>query len=209
MDRPLLRRACRMLECALALGLLLGGPAAARAQGLTLELDPSLTQVRWTLPGFPETVHGTFTLRKGIVRFDPTSRAADGLIELDASSGASGNGARDRRMHEEILEVDRYPLITFRPFRLDGTYRPAGAQEIQLSGALSLHGSEHPFVLSIHVTTEGGRVTADTRFTVPYVAWGLKDPSVLILRSSKTVDIEVHAVGRLQPTVQGGQTGDH
>jgi polyisoprenoid-binding protein YceI len=191
------------------LGLLLAGPTAARAQSVTLVLDPDRTQVRWLLRGFPDNVHGTFALRTGLVRFDLASRAADGLIELEAGSGASGNGTRDRRMHQEILEVGRYPLIAFRPVRLGGTYRPAGASEIQLSGTLSLHGSEHPFVLPIRVTTEGDLVTAGTLFTVPYVAWGLKDPSVLALRSSKTVDIEVHSVGRLRPTVQGDQTSAH
>jgi len=207
MGRPARAFARRVASCTLA--VLLVGPAGVAAQSTTLTLDPQLTQIRWVLPGFPDTVHGTFSLRSGVVRFDPASHSADGLVELDPASGASGNATRDRRMRDEILEVGRHPLITFRPDHLDGTYQPAGSSEIRLSGVLLLHGSEHPFVLPLRVTTQGDRVTADTEFSVPYVAWGLKDPSVLILRSAKSVNVEVHAIGRVEPTVKGGSTSDY
>lgn len=42
---------------------------------------------------------------------------------------------------------------------------------------------------------EGGRVIATAHFAVPYVQWGLKDPSMLFLTVSKSVDIEITAAG--------------
>jgi hypothetical protein len=43
-------------------------------------------------------------------------------------------------------------------------------------------------------------VTATTRFTVPYVEWGMKNPSRLLLRVSKQVEIEVSAKGTIKQT---------
>ena len=49
--------------------------------------------------------------------------------------------------------------------------------------------------LQIHI--EGTRCTAKTHFAVPYVQWGLKDPSVFILKVAKQVDVDLTLVGNL------------
>jgi hypothetical protein len=36
---------------------------------------------------------------------------------------------------------------------------------------------------------------ADTHFTIPYVKWGIKNPSTFFLRVSESVEIDVHATG--------------
>jgi hypothetical protein len=49
--------------------------------------------------------------------------------------------------------------------------------------------------MQIHI--EGTSLTAKTHFTVPYVKWGLKDPSIIILKVAKEVDIDLTLVGRV------------
>jgi hypothetical protein len=47
--------------------------------------------------------------------------------------------------------------------------------------------------MQIHI--EGTSLTAKTHFTVPYVKWGLKDPSIFILKVAKEVDIDLTLAG--------------
>jgi hypothetical protein len=49
------------------------------------------------------------------------------------------------------------------------------------------------------VRTENDHVTARGSLTIPYVEWGLDDPSFLLLRVSKTVDVTLEVAGTLRP----------
>jgi hypothetical protein len=45
------------------------------------------------------------------------------------------------------------------------------------------------------VHSEHSQMNAALEFSVPYVKWGMKDPSTFILRVKDTVEIEVQAAG--------------
>ena len=49
----------------------------------------------------------------------------------------------------------------------------------------------------VTVQVKNDLVTARAKFAVPYVAWGMKDPSNLVLRVDKIVDVEVALNGNL------------
>ena len=176
-----------------------GGPPPAGAESLTVMLDTQQTTIRWVLGGFPDTVHGTFRLAQGVVRFDQDSGTADGCLRVETASGESGNVTRDRKMHGQILETARYPEVTLHPTRLQGALPVEGTGALNLEGLLSLHGVQRPVTLPARATRHGSSVIADATLTIPYVAWGLADPSVFIFRAAKTVDLELHAVGTIAP----------
>ena len=96
----------------------------ALAQETVFQLDPAKTEVAFTLTDPLHTVHGTFKLKSGTIRFNPTTGEAGGKVVVDATSGASGNGSRDRKMHKEVLESPKYSEITLTPVRFKGTSRP-------------------------------------------------------------------------------------
>jgi hypothetical protein len=52
--------------------------------------------------------------------------------------------------------------------------------------------------MQIHI--DGTSLTAKTHFKVPYVQWGLKDPSIFVLKVAKEVDIDLTLVGSLSPS---------
>ncbi len=118
---------------------------------------------------------------------------------MDATTGESGNEARDKRMQNEVLESNRYPAIFFHPSQIKGEFvTQEGMQELVGVGTFNIHGADHPLELPLKVQVAAGVVTATTKFTVPYVAWGMKDPSKFLLRVGKQVEIEVTAKGTLK-----------
>jgi polyisoprenoid-binding protein YceI len=144
-------------------------------------------------------VHGTFKLKRGAIDVNLDEGSIDGLIEVDATSGESGDPARDGRMHKSILESDRYPIISFRPTHVIGKVMSSSNEVVTVEGVFRIHGSEHPLQLRINIRPEGNAISLKTHFTVPYVDWGMKDPSIFVLRVNKTVDIDVEATPATEP----------
>ena len=169
--------------------------ASAFAQQTALELDPARTAVHFTLKTSLHTVHGTFQLKSGKVSFDPQTRKVSGLLVVDATSGESGNSGRDSKMHREIIESPKYPEITFAPLEVAGDVSPQGDSQAQVKGTFRIHGQDHEIVIPVVMRTAGAELTMDTDFSVPYLSWGLKNPSTFILRASDTVQLSIHASG--------------
>jgi polyisoprenoid-binding protein YceI len=130
------------------------------------------------------------------VRFDPTSRKIGGSIIVNATGGESGNGGRDRKMHREILESGKYPEIIFTPSQVKGTLDPKGPSKLEVSGQFSLHGQDHDVTVPIEIQPSGRQLQMATHITIPYINWGLKNPSTFILRASEKVEIDIHAAGQ-------------
>ncbi len=176
-------------------GTFLGAALALTAQPMVYELDAGRSRVNFTLGDVLHTVRGTFKVKSGEIRFDPVTGAASGQIVVDATSGNSGSDARDSRMHKNILESQKYPEIVFRPDHFSGKIEPEGTSHIQVHGTFSIHGADRQMTAPVEVHASPGRLETDLDFPVPYVKWGMKNPSTLFLRVKDTVQIEVHAVG--------------
>jgi polyisoprenoid-binding protein YceI len=174
--------------------VLLAGGESVPSQPRSFAIDPAQTKVEFTLGSLLHTVHGDFHLKRGTLSFDPQSGKASGEIVVDASSGESGSAARDKRMHAAILEITRYPEITFRPDRVDGRVASEGKSEVQLHGVFAIHGVEHEILLPVTVDAGGGQYNVIGIFEVPYVKWGMKNPSTLMLRVDDKVEITIHSV---------------
>lgn len=179
---------------------------AAEVPALEMHIDPAQTHVEFTLADVIHTVHGSFALKRGSIRFDPATGKASGELAVDAASGDSGSAARDRRMHQNILETDRYPEIVFRPDSVHGKLAPEGPSQVELHGQFLIHGAAHEITMPVQVEASRGQYTAVAHFTVPYVQWGMKNPSTLFLRVSDKVEISIRTVAlptaqtsRLQP----------
>lgn len=193
--------ACVLL-LALTLVVLVCPPAMAveqRPEGkvAVLELDPAKTTITFSLTGWPHDTHGTFKLKCGLIRIDPTTDKMHGIVIVDASSGNSGETIRDARMRSGVLEVSRFPEISFAPQQVESHGDPEGTFPVKVRGLLLLHGTQHDFTVDATVTRGMNNVTIHCSFVVPYVEWGLEDPTILMFKVSKQVFVDVTTNARL------------
>lgn len=184
--------------CITALLFSLARVPVLTAQEAAFNLDPAKTRVEFTLGDVLHTVHGSFALKEGAIRFDPVTRKAGGLIVVDTTSGQSGNHSRDKKMHRDILESQAYPEATFVPLTVTGTVPVAGESRVQVQGLFKLHGVEHEVIVDTAVQVTGSQWTAKAHFVVPYVQWGMKNPSTFILRVSDKVEVDILAQGTVR-----------
>jgi len=173
--------------------------AVASAQSLVgiLEVNPDKTRVEFKLGGALHTTHGQFRIKHGIIKADSASGNAEGSVVVDAASGESGNFLRDNRMKDSVLEAQAYPEITFSPQHIDSHLDDHGNFQAKLEGVLMLHGSRHLIVVETQGKLTGSDLVAASHFSIPYVEWGLEDPSVLFLTVAKEVEIDIAMTGHV------------
>ena len=171
--------------------------AASAQQSLTV--DPTASSVAFALTGTGHEVHGTFHVTSGTVQFDRNALKMSGSIVVSAASGDSGDKGRDKNMHTQVLDVEHYADVTFQPQSYQGSIAPSGDSAIQVSGSFTLHGTSHDITVPMQIHIDGTHLTAKGTFVVPYVKWGLKDPSVFILKVAKEVHIDLNLAGAISP----------
>ena len=161
-------------------------------------VDASKSNVQFALSAVLHTVHGTFKVKSGTVRFDVATGRASGQIIVDLESGDTGVQERDRHMREDVLESRRFPEAVFSPDRVTGHVSLEGEYQVVLHGILRIHGQDHEVTVPATVKVHEGKVIAIAKFVVPYVEWGMKDPSTFLLRVSDKVDVTVILVGTVR-----------
>ncbi len=171
---------------------------ASVAFGQQLEFDNTATKIEWILVGNVHTVHGTFQLKQGEVNFDPANGNLSGELVVDTDSGDSGSAARDKRMKKEVLETDKFPEVRLSVKKLEGSITAESPSSVRLSGQLKIHGASHEVSIPLQVTLRGGEFSGKGKFVVPYVEWGMKDPSNFLFKVNKTVEIDVETAGHVK-----------
>lgn len=190
-------RAFRHIAFFVLFALLSG--SIAQAQQKTFTLDPAQTKVNFSVDSTLHTVHGGFRLKRGSIQFDNATGTAGGELIVDSASGESGSDGRDKKMHKDILESQKYADIVFTPEHIKGTVAEAGKSTVEVEGILTMHGKSKPVIMPLEVQLHGDTGSADGSFSVKYQEWGMKNASTFILRVNEKVEIHVHGVGKLTP----------
>jgi polyisoprenoid-binding protein YceI len=173
--------------------------AAIPARNIAIHFDPQQTQIHFKVGSLLRDVRGTFQFKGGAVAIDPDSTLAQGELLVDATTGRTGNAARDKQMQDEVLESKRYPSIFFHAEHLRGQVpKTDGSSDVIAEGMLNIHGADHPMQMKVHLVRVGNALSATTHFSVPYVEWGMTNPRGTFLHLSKTAQVDVSAKGTIR-----------
>ena len=172
----------------------------ALAQHQTFTANPDASQVGFALAGTGHHVNGTFHVQSASVDFDRTAMNISGSVIVAAGSGNSDEPSRDKKMNTDVLDVAHFADVSFAPKSYQGSIATSGDSTIQVTGVFTLHGTPHDLTVPMQIHIDGTSLTAKTHFKVPYVQWGLKDPSIFVLKVAKEVDIDLTLVGSLSPS---------
>jgi polyisoprenoid-binding protein YceI len=178
-------------------GALCLGPSAF-SQQMSVDFDPAATRITWSLVGNVHTSHGTFQLKEGHIRVDPANGNASGELIVEADTGESGNSARDKRMKKEILETDKYPEIRFKVKKLEGALSANAVSNLRVLGQFSIHGASHEISIPLTVTIRGAEFSGSGKFVIPFIDWGMRNPSNFLFKVDKTVEVQVEAAGNVK-----------
>jgi len=181
----------------LVLALPLALAPVAFAQHQNFAVDPASSQVSFSLGGNTHHVNGTFHVQSGSIDFDRGAQTISGSVVVAAGSGNSGDEGRDKKMNADVLEAAKFAEVSFAPKSYQGAIAATGDSTIQVTGVFTLHGAPHDLTVPMQIHIDGSSVTAKTHFSVPYVKWGLKDPSIFILKVAKDVDIDLTLAGKV------------
>jgi polyisoprenoid-binding protein YceI len=198
-----LRTAPILIACLFAIAIFLSAapapptPQTAKpaASEIQLSLDPAQCKLNWTVDSTLHVVHGTFNIKQGIVHFDPETGQASGEIIVYVTSGETGNSSRDEKMHKEVLQSAKYPEAIFKPTQVEGHLARIGPSDVKLHGTLNLHGSDHDIVALVHPDLSNEHWTATAKFDIPFIQWGLKDPSNFLLKVKPIVKLDLQMSG--------------
>lgn len=179
----------------LALAVILG--PAALAQHQTFTVNPDTSEIKMTLNTTHEVVNGSFHLQSGSINFDRTASTISGIVIVAAGTGKTGNDSRDKKMDKDILKADEFATVSFAPKTYSGTIAASGDSSINVRGVFTLLGTAHDLTIPMQIHIDGSKVTVKGQFVVPYVNWGLKNPSFLIWKAENDVAIDINLVGQI------------
>ena len=170
---------------------------AALAQHQTFAVNPDASDVKMKLNTTHEVVNGTFHIQSGSIEFDRSAARMSGSVAVLAGSGKTGNDSRDKKMNKDILKVDQYATVSFAPKAYTGTIASSGDSTIQVSGVITLLSNPHDLTIPMQIHMDGSKATARAQFVVPYVQWGLKNPSFMFWKAENDVAIDLNLVGQV------------
>jgi polyisoprenoid-binding protein YceI len=179
----------------IALSIILAA-APASAEEWQIEMDPQLTSVSFKLKATMHTVHGT-AAASGSLRLNTEDGVMAGEVAIDATTAETGNTKRDKKMHTKVLRTANNPWIVLRARHLEGDLALDGTSEVTLHGEMEILGQSHKIGIPLRIEIAGGRFTASAEFEIPYVEWGLDDPSTFVLRVAKEVQMTIEAAGTI------------
>jgi polyisoprenoid-binding protein YceI len=111
---------------------------------------------------------------------------------------------QERMVGPELLDVARFPSVTFRSTKIEGREVGKGVYELKITGEMMLHGIARSTVVQTRVEVAGDSLTATGSFVLRHNDFGLTPVSVagvVKVKNEIAIDFKIQAAVR---TTSGG-----
>ena len=135
--------------------------AALPLQAESYKIDPSHSEVGFTIRHMVSNVRGRFNDFSGTVDMDPKA-PQKGSVEFSVKTTSIDTGNADRDKHlrtADFFDVEKYPEITFK----SDSVKPAGKNKYNVTGTLTMHGVSKKVTLPVTFNGEGKDPWGNTR----------------------------------------------
>jgi polyisoprenoid-binding protein YceI len=184
-------RARALLPLLAAASVTAAGAARAAEQGYTVMAEGSAVRVhvgKSGVFGFAGHTHEIAARVEGTVVSDPADLARSSVsLTFDAKAievvPSPDEPAKDVpkvqavMIGPEVLDVSRFPSITFRSRSVAGKQISPGVYDIQVTGDLDLHGVSRSLTLPLRVEVKGETLTATGKTVLRHSDFGMKPVS--------------------------------
>jgi polyisoprenoid-binding protein YceI len=167
------------------------------------QLDPYHTQVEFSAKHLGMmTVRGYFDEVSAVADIDPDKPEASSVeVTISTASIRTNNGVRDNDLRSSnFLEVDKYPLITFKSTGVQA----AGPDRYTLTGDLTIKGNARPVSLDVTRYGEfndqgmmGHRISYGAQTKINRKNFGLSFNAILDGRLVVSEEIQITIEGEL------------
>ena len=135
--------------------------AALPVQAESYKIDPSHSEVGFTIRHMVSNVRGRFNDFSGTVDMDPKA-PQKGSVEFSVKTTSIDTGNADRDKHlrtADFFDVEKYPEITFK----SDSVKSAGKDKYNVTGTLTMHGVSKKVTLPVTFNGEGKDPWGNTR----------------------------------------------
>lgn len=135
--------------------------AALPLQAESYKIDPSHSEVGFTIRHMVSNVRGRFNDFAGTIDMDPKA-PQKGSVELSVKTTSIDTGNADRDKHlrtADFFDVEKYPEITFKSDSVKAT----GKNRYDVTGTLTMHGVSKKVTLPVTLNGEAKDPWGNTR----------------------------------------------
>jgi len=146
--RPMFSRLTLPLRTAcVAAAVCLLSLSFAAAAPETYSIDPSHSNIGFSITHFFSKVPGHFNKYEGKVVFDAKDLASGSVeVKIDAASIDTNQADRDKHLKSpDFFDVAKFPEITFK----SSSVKALGPNKAQVEGTLTMHGVSKPVTLDV------------------------------------------------------------
>ena len=113
-------------------------------------------------------------------------------MEVDLASLDTGNGRRNRHMHEKYLETDLYPKARYKGKLVKWIAENDSIYTVTTTGTLFIHGVEKTLTKETKIIKTGELFQVFLNFKLNVTDFGIKQPRFLISSMNKIVNLQLN-----------------